>query len=233
MKSISFSFMVFCLLLCFSVQGQYDDLRIGLIAEYPGITSIHNTSEQIDLTAYNLSGNAGIFIENRYLSRFIFRTGLNYSFNHGGELTYQQGGDIWPDSELETDTLHNLPPNTSARYKFQYVELPFSIVYSKASPGYFQSFVELPMIKFKYRLRSRANVEGDGISELNQNINASTLPFSASIGMGAGFEYQFHPSFSLMFGFYGNAGLFNVVKDPLLDTTTRTRSLSFRVGVVF
>lgn len=231
MKKIFFT----CLLMVFTtfVFSQPRNMRLGLSLEPLSVSWMSSNTPNIESGGYN--GSTSIYIKAEYyFSPFVsLATGVGMTFNQGGTLIYQTGGDVWKDSDLIPATLHFLPSNSELKSKIQYLEIPVALKLRTDEFSSFRVFFEVPRLTLGVTTKARGSVSAMGISEENQNIYPSMSWLNASYGVMAGIEYSLSEDISAVIGVNWKQGFVDITDDSGIDAKSTTGTLGLHVGILF
>jgi hypothetical protein len=153
---------------------------------------------------------------------YAFSTGL-YLNNVGGKLKQ----DITGFGQFKQE------------YKLQYVELPITIKLLTNEIGYIRYFGQLGFgAAFNISAKSSTTVPaGSGMVALDdEDIMDNIALFKASLIVGAGLEFNFSGSTSLMVGVNYNNGFTNILEDVKVDdkdAKAKQHYLELNLGVFF
>lgn len=216
-----------------TANGQGENLRLGLTLEPFSFSWMNSNSPTIVRDKYNFSRSLYIKAE-YYMSPYIaFATGVGITGNQGGQLNYENGGDVWKDSPLDPESLHNLPPGADVRSKIQYLEVPFALKLRTDEIGLFRVFFEVPRFTIGATTRGRGEVTAQDINEENQNINKSLSWFNLSYGVMGGVEYSLTEDISAIIGLNWKQGFVDVTDDSGVDSKITTGTFGLHVGILF
>lgn len=243
--------LLFCLgVLCaatLSAQPLQGDIRFGLLMS-PTFSWMNTNQNLINSDGTNLGMKVGLISEFYFRDNYSFTTGLNFHFNAGGTLFYEdsfESVDIWNDdidgiSELEFDG------GTAFKYELQYVEIPLALTLRTREFGYLRYYVQ-PALGLGILTQSRGKVTNDGQvdSEEAFDIGSATNPLNLNWGIGAGVEYSLSPSTALIAGLAFQSGFADITKDKNTslvrsgrdpredDSRGKLNSIVIRLGVLF
>jgi len=174
-------------------------------------------------------------------------SGLNFSFNEGGKLRYDYGGDLLAGTELSSENLHDLPDGVNIRYNIKYIELPFHFKFRTNENNKLRYYAALPIINFAFRTKARAKIQGGDIDIKEENINKAVSFINISYGIGGGVEYSLNEDLSLQIGLHLMKSFFDVIpnngtqtiseegiisiKDE--DSFARLSSINLRIAILF
>lgn len=219
--------ILFALLLLLSSQpiiGQVEDFRLG-VQVTPTFNWIRTNNNLINSNGTNLGIQLGLIGDVIFSETFSVDIGLALSFNKGGTLRHDIGGNLLPKSEL-SDHLFNsgtkpLPDDVDIKYSLQYLEIPISLRMRTKEFGYIKYFIEAPIITWGIRTQSRGDIDGLGIGKLErENISNDVTIYHLSWGLGAGVEYSISMNNSLIFGIYYNSTLTDITKNAGITEKT-------------
>ncbi len=222
MKNILFASL---LLLSFQpVFGQIEDFRLG-VQVTPTFSWIRTNNNLINSNGTNLGIHLGLLGDIVLSETFSVDIGLGLSFNKGGTLRHDIGGNLLPKSEL-SDHLFNsgtkpLPDDVDIKYSLQYLEIPISLRMRTKEFGYIKYYIEAPILTWGLRTQARGDIDGIGISKLErENISGDVTIYHLSWGFGAGVEYSISMNNSLIFGIYYNSTLTDITKNAGITEKT-------------
>ncbi len=234
--------------LCSTGFGQ-GDFRFG-IQFSPTITWLNSSDNRINGNGTAFGGpKIGMVGEKYFQENYALTFGLGLTFNQGGVLRHDFGGDLWPNSTLSNDVYHDLPDGVNLRYSLQYVEIPFGLKMKTQEFGYIRYFAELPIFTLGILTQAQGAVEGTNMDTDKENIRDDVNLFALSWGLGGGIEYSVGPNTSLVGGIYFHSTVTDITKDdgmrrgegdsPDANPTIRENAknalqgITVRIGVMF
>lgn len=171
------------------------------------------------------------YLEN---DRYAISTGISLVMNQGGGLDYSIGGNLFPDSELSTDTTLITPNGANVDFSLQYIEVPISVKLRGGS-GDLGYFVQIPYFSLAVPIKGRADI---GTYE-DENVLKSIIPIAFTWGLGAGAEYQMN-DLTLTAGLSYQSSIFDIIKDNGVlntgekeDAKQTLNRITLRVGLFF
>ena len=228
------------------LSAQFNNLRFGIQLS-PTISSIESEDNLINSNGSNVGLKFGTILE-WYLSPNIsMNTGLNFSFNEGGKLRYDFGGDLLAGNDLSSENLHELPDGINIRYNIKYIEVPFHLKLRTNEKNQLRYYAALPIINFAFRTKARANLQGGDIDIKEENINNAVSFINISYGLGGGVEYSLNEDLSLQVGLHWMQSFFDVISNNGLqrineggsisikneDSLARLSSINLRIAILF
>lgn len=228
-------------------QPGVGDLRFGLQMS-PTFSWMNTNDNLINSDGTNLGLKLGLLGEYYFQERNSISTGINFHFNTGGTLFYEESFDevnIWNDDvDIVSDT--SFTGGTSFKYALQYVEIPFGLTLRTREFGYLQYYVR-PLITLGLLTQSRGNVVNTSFIDPEESfdIGSATNPFNLSWGLGAGVEYNISPNTALIGGIAFQSGFADVTKDKNTqlvrsgrgeredDSRGKINSIVIRLGILF
>lgn len=247
MKKIVFVAAFFSFL-CTSVSGQ-TDFRFG-IQFSPTLTWLSSSDNRINGNGSAFGGpKLGMVGEKYFRENYAITFGLGLTFNQGGVLKHDFGGDLWPNSPLSNSIYHDLPDGVNLRYSLQYVEIPFGLKMKTQEFGYIRYFAELPIFTLGILTQAQGAIEGTNMDTDKENIRDDVNLFAISWGLGGGIEYSIGPNTALVGGIYYQNFITDVTKNdgrkrgpgdaPDAEPTNRENAknalqgITLRIGVMF
>ena len=170
--------------------------------------------------------NVGLMMDRFFAEHYAFATGISLQ-TMGGSLYYEKGKTDFSTS----DTLRSLPPNTSVKYKLQYIHIPIALKLRTTEIGYTTFFAQLgfdPMINVK------ANADIPFLSVTDIGVGGEIRLFYLAYHIGLGLEYKIVGSTALMLGLTYMNG-FSDVTSNIGNSAEKTvmHSFELRLGVIF
>lgn len=220
-------------LMCTAAQAQYRNLRLGISVEPLSLSFMDSNTPIITSDGNNFSSSAFIKAEYYFSPFFSLASGVGMTVNQGGKLVYEQGGDVWQDSELIPPTLHNLPPGASLKSKIQYLEVPIALKMRTDEIGKFRIFFEVPRITLGVTTRARGEVKTDTFDEDNQNIYPSMSWLNLSYGVMGGVEYSLTEDISAIIGINWKQGFVDITDDSGVDAKITSGTFGLHAGILF
>lgn len=212
------------------------EFRLGVQVS-PTFSWMGSNQPTIEGSGTNLGLELGL-LGDYYLdadNKYAISSGITFMTNQGGGLTYAQGGNLFPDSELSSPNLDSLANGSAVDFSLQYIEIPISVKLRGGS-GALGYYVRLPMFGIGFPIKGRADFEGYE----DENVLSSIVPFTLTWGLGAGVEYDLGDVTAIA-GFGFQTSILDVIKDNgvLNDGVTKEDAkqtlnrLTVRVGIYF
>lgn len=234
--------------LYFNAFGQ-SDFRFGMQFS-PTITWLSSSDNRINGNGTAFGGpKLGMVGERYFQENYALTFGLGLTFNQGGKLKHDFGGDLWPESTLSNDVYHDLPNGVNLRYSLQYVEIPFGLKMKTQEFGYIRYYAELPIFTLGILTQAQGAVEGTDMDTDEENIRDDVNLFALSWGVGGGIEYSVGPNTALIGGIYFNSSITDITKNKGLrrqdgdlpdatptvkeDSKNALQGITIRIGVMF
>lgn len=216
------------------------ELRLGFQLS-PSFSWMSTDDNLINGNGLNLGLKLGMVGEYYFRENYALVSGINLAFNQGGTLRHEEGGDLWPKSELSDLSLHALPDGVNLKYHIQYLEIPFGLKLRTKEFGYLRYFAEIPIFSLGFKLQARGDVQGTALDSERENITEDVNLFNLTWGFGGGVQYTLSESTALVGGIIYRQGFTDVTDDSGLkvDGTTREdskgiiKSLTIRLGFLF
>ena len=245
MKKIVATFLLFYFLIPFS-NAQFNNLRVG-IQWSPTLSSIKTDNNRINSNGSNFGVKFGTILEWYLSESFSVNSGLNFSFNEGGKVLYDFGGNLLSDAELSSENLYMLPDGVNIKFNIQYIEIPFSLKLRTKEKNKLRYYANLPMFNVAFRTRARANLQGLDVNVEKEIVNKHISFFNISYGIGAGTEYSLNEDLSLQIGLHFMKGIFDitgnngvqsiqeggVILTKKEDSIARLSSINLRLAILF
>lgn len=237
------------LFLAFVAQLQAQEFKFGISAS-PSINFLTSNSNDQEGTGSNLAFQ--IAVNGEYYfgdgANYALTGGLGFSLGRGGALTYEDGGVLLPNTELDEDNFTNnagmnpmvgeteeleLTANTQIKYRVNYFDIPlgFKMRTNELGGSYIRGFAHLPVLNIGIPIVGRGDVtapeEGrdaliyGGTSE-NENIYRDVFPIALNLGAGIGVEWAPNDEEGVVVtgGFYYESALLDLTKQIQLRQGT-------------
>lgn len=220
--------------------GQLDRYRFGFQTS-PVISWMSSSDKLISTSGTNLGLKVGSIVEYYLTENYIITGGLQLHFNQGGQLLHDQGGDLWPGSELSDPAFDQMPDGVKLRYHLQYLEFPFAFRIRTNEMGYWRYFIEAPVLQLGFLTRARGDIEGPSIPlSTDEAIRKEVRLIGLSYGFGAGGEYSLTENLSLVTGLYYHRIFTDVTDDngrkrtgDAEDSKGTIGSVTVKLGILF
>lgn len=234
------------LILCFGplLQAQTEpmelnNLRFGAHAS-PFVSWMFTSDNRIQSNGLNAGLKIGAVSEYYFAENYAVTSGLSLSFNNGGTLRHEIGGDLLARSELSLEELHSLGDGTDIDYSLQYMEIPIGLKMRTREFGYIRYFVNIPVFTLGALTKARADIMAPNISSNEENVTKDVFFFTLSWGLGSGIEYSLSTETSLVAGIYYQQSFIDVTGDRGQKNNDRRENskgsfglLALRLGVLF
>lgn len=219
-KSMRNAILFFLLFNFLSGSGQ--SLKFGLHAgtDFTWITTN-------DAAIYSNRGMMGFSLGTR--ASFAWRhdwwmiASADLHMNEGGTLTYKQGGNYLPLSELTDPALNHGPQplqdGTSIQYKLQYWSVLLGIAKSFQIQDDQKLLLEFPSFQISKILRSNGNISKESLIAENENIINDLNKFNIGFSTGLGIEKQFNRNNSVYVTLRYSQGLSDLTKNKGYKST--------------
>lgn len=217
-----------------------NELRLGFQLS-PSFSWMTTDDNLINGNGANVGLKLGMISEYYFRENYAVVTGLNFAFNQGGTLRHEQGGNLWPRSELSNLALDSLPDGVNLKYHIQYLEIPFGLKMRTKEFGYLRYFAEIPILSLGFKLQARGDVSGTaGLDSERENITEDVNLFNLTWGFGAGVQYALSESTALVGGIFYRQGFSDVTDDAGVrtdgtseDSKGIVKSITIRFGFLF
>lgn len=227
--------LYFTLLLIFSssLNGQIRNLRLGVGLEPVSLSYMNSDTPLITLLRSNVSSSIAFKTE-YYFSPFVsFSSGVGFTVNQGATLVYENGGDVWAESELIPSDLHNIEEATRFKTSIRYLEFPFALKLRTDEIGKYRVFFEIPRMTLGVTTNATGTIRNDFVEATNQNIFPSMTWLNLSYGVMAGIEYSMTQNISGILGLNWKQGFIDVTEDVGVDSKITTGTFGVYAGILF
>ncbi len=227
-----------------SITSAYSqEFRLGIHA-VPFISWMGSNDNTINAQGTNFGFKLHPVGEYFFAENYAFTTGIALAFNQGGTLNHTTGGNLWPETVVESKTtgLDSIPNGSNLTYKLQSVEIPFGIKLRTNEINYLRYYGEVP-ITVGIKTQARGNISGAGLETTKENINADMNFVNISWGIGGGVEWEVSQSTSLVAGLYFQGGFMDLTKNngtqyqptgnETEDSKAIMNAINIRLGVMF
>lgn len=250
MQKNLFTLIIIFSFLC-NIQAQVSISRVKFgVQASPNISWLSTNDNKIKGNGANTGFKLGVTADYYFLENYAISTGIGFSFNQGGKIIHEEGGNFLTKSTLSDPKLNkdvaSLAPGVKIRYHVQYFEVPIGLKLRTQQFGYLRAFAEAPVVTLGFKTKATGDISdpivGDFVKEnIKQDVNGLAL----SWGFGGGVQYDLSPSTALIVGLYFQKGFTDVTKDgdaqkittntgPKSETSKGTLgNVTLRVGVVF
>ncbi|TVR88342.1 MAG: hypothetical protein EA411_05535 [Saprospirales bacterium] len=225
-------------------QATVSDFTFGFEVS-PVISWMSTDDNLINGNGANLGVKLGTTGEYMLSENYSITAAIHFSFNQGGQLFYESGGNLLPRTDLsDPDFDKDLPDNVDIRYKLQFLEIPFGFKMRTNQMGNIRYFAHFPEFGFFLNTQSRANVEGGSpgntVNTKDENINDEVPFLRFRWGVSAGLEYNIGGD-TFLVGGIGYQGTFgDILKGRGMrnngqrdNSTVRIHGLVVKLGVLF
>jgi len=225
-----------------------NDFRFGFQLS-PSFSWMSTDNNKINSNGTNLGLKLGVLGEYYFRENYAFMGGLGFSFNHGGTLKHDIGGNFWPDSNLSNPDLNTgdipLSNGVNLKYGIQYVEIPFGLKMRTQEFGYLRYFAEIPVFTLGIRSQARGDISANGDNNAEkENIKDDVSLLNLSWGLGGGVEFGVNESTSIIAGLFFQNGFIDVTNNdatqyfgsdekPREGSKGTIKAITLRIGVMF
>jgi len=216
------------------------ELRLGFQLS-PSVSWMATDGNFVNGNGANIGLKLGMISEYYFRDNYAFVSGLNFAFNQGGTLRHEQGGNLWPKSELSDLALMELPDGVNLQYHIQYLEIPFGLKMRTKEFGYLRYYAEIPTFTLGFKLQARGDVKGtSGLDRDRENITEDVNLFNLTWGFGGGLQYSLSDNTTLIGGLIYRQGFADVTDDGgiKIDGSRENskgiiKSIIIRLGLLF
>ncbi len=226
------------------VQG---DMRFGMLLS-PTFSWMNTNINQINSDGTNLGLKLGLITEFYFQDNYSFSTGLNFHFNAGGTLFYDdtyETVDIW-NEDVEGVSEFTFAGGTAFKYELQFLEIPLGLTLRTREFGYLRYYFQ-PSLGVGILTQSRGKVKNTGLVDPEETFNngSATNFLNLNWGLGGGVEYSISPSTALIGGIGFQSGFTDITKNKNTtlvrsgrspqedDSRGKLNSLVIRLGILF
>ena len=221
------------------LQAQIENYRFGLNIS-PTISYMTSNDKRINANGANLGITIASIAERHLNENYIITGGIQMTFNRGGQLLHDIGGNLLFDSNLESP-YDSLPDGTNIRYHIQYLEIPIGFKMRTREFGYWRFFAHAPILQLGINMGSSGDIEGPGIpTSEGDNIRSDVNLFNLAYGLGIGAEYSLTASSSILAGIYYMNGFSDITDDSARkrtgdreDSKGALGNVSIMIGILF
>jgi len=235
--------LIFTSMNSIKTQVEVSDFTFGFELS-PTISWMATDDNRINGNGSNLGLRLGTTGEYYLSENYRIIAGIHFAFNQGGQLFYEEGGNLLPKTELSNPSDGILPNNVDIRYKMQFLEIPIGFKMRTNQIGNMSYYAQFPVFILGFNTNAKADIEGGSsgfsIKTENEKINKE-IPFLRmfwSVGVGA--EYELGGNTYLIGGLGYQSNFGDIVKgggtrlDGSRDrSTAKIHSLVFKLGVKF
>lgn len=198
-------------------NAQEEGFRMGILLS-PQLNWIKTNDKLINQNGLQSSLLFGLIGEIGIHENFAIGLGLNYTFNKGGKLFYDKGGNYLPKSDLSNPKLNTgdkpLPDGVEIRYSLKSLDVPVSLKMRTSNSGLFRYFLEWPLFRWGLITQARADLKGIGIRAAeDENINKDIYRYQIDWGAGAGLEFDMSNYNTLIMGIQYTKSLNDVTRN--------------------
>ncbi len=245
-------------MISFQLQAQEGEFRIGFLLN-PGFAWMTTNDPGISNVGTNLSLGLTMRGEFGISERLAIATGIGLTFNRGGTIRHETGGNFFPKSRLSDDSYNTgqkpLPDGTKLKYNLQYLDFPIALKWRSQESGLFRYYVEAPIVTWGFTVQRRGEIKAGDINTKKEDISKDVGPFNMSLGLGGGIEYAIGQNTSFIAGLNFHRGLLDVTSDRATvatpnpndnpfdpnddyilhdeDANAVLNALVFRIGILF
>jgi len=209
------------ILLMFSVLNYGQKISFSVIVE-PQMSWMGTDVKTVSSDGSVFGFNAGLVFDKYFAENYAFSSGI-FLWNTGGNLNYSDSTEIGFRSGNEI-----LEPNTSMRYRLQYITVPVALKLNSNQIGYTSFYAHLG-INNHINVKKSADVASLDIEKVG--IPDEIQLFNMSYFIGGGVEYSLGGTTAILGGIYYTHGFLDVTTSN--DYRATLNAVSLRVGVRF
>jgi hypothetical protein len=143
--------------------------------------------------------------------------GIGLTFNQGGTIRHETGGNFFPWSRLSDDSYNTgqkpLPDGTKLKYNLQYLDFSTALKWRSQESGLIRYYVEAPVLTWGFTVQRRGEIKAGEINTKKEDISEDVNQYNLSLGLGAGIEYALGANTSLVAGLHYQRGLLDVTSN--------------------
>lgn len=226
------------------IYAQFDNLRIGPQVA-PTFSWMKTNDNFINSNGINLGIKVGLNAEYYFAEQYSLVSGIHWTFNYGGNLQHEMGGNLLAKSNADLDNpqaLENLPDGVNIRYHLQFLEIPIAVKMRTKEFGYMRYYFQIPEFYINFLTKARGDIV-ETTSNLNytkQRIGSDVIGMNFFLGLGAGIEYSVSEETSIVGGLHFQHSLVDVTgnRGKKSDGTSEDSKgsigmLMLKIGVLF
>lgn len=222
MKLIKKIGFVAVMLVCCQLRAQEGDFRLGFQLS-PGFSWMTTNDRSISNVGTNMTIGLAARGEFGVSDRLAVTTGIGLTFNRGGTLRHETGGNFFPRSRLSDDSFNSgqkpLPDGSRLKYHLQYLQFPVALRWHVQGSELLKYYFEAPVLTWGFTVQRRGAIKAGDINTERENISKDVNPFNLSLGLGGGIEYAIGPKTSVVVGLSFQRGLLDVTNDKATKAT--------------
>ncbi|MEL6143471.1 MAG: outer membrane beta-barrel protein, partial [Bacteroidota bacterium] len=169
-RTIAFYCCLFTAATLYAQPGQ-GDLRLGFQLS-PTFSWMNTNDNLINSDGTNLGLKTGLLAEFFFQENYSISTGLNFHFNAGGTLFYEDSYetiDIWNDGvDIVSDT--SFSGGTAFKYGLQFLEIPLGLTLRTREFGYLRYYVR-PAVTLGILTQSRGEVKNTSFIDPEESFD--------------------------------------------------------------
>lgn len=211
--------IVFCIIYTSYIFSQ--EVRIGIFAE-PKINWLTPDVKNINSDGSTMGFNIGLMVDKYFTKNYAFATGLSIN-NTGGKLVYTESIELATTNAVET-----IDPNTSVRFKLQYVTIPLGLKL-KTNPMGYLSFTSNIGATPQINIKAKAESEENDIQD--ENISEEINIFNLGYHIGGGIEYSIGGNSAISVSIIYTNGFLDITARE--EDKINLSNVALKIGVIF
>ncbi len=226
------------ILTLFSIEAysQLERLRVGPQVS-PSFSWMTTNDNHINSNGLNLGTKLGVALEYYFSPNYALVSGLNWTFNTGGRLQHDIGGNLLSESNAELDNpavLADLPDGVNIRYHLQYFEIPIALKMRTREFGYIRYYFQIPEFYLGFLTKARGDIKesSSGLNYSKQLIGDDVTGINMFLGLGGGIEYSISSETSLVAGLHFQQSLIDVTDDSATKNDGNPENSKGNIGVL-
>ncbi len=161
----------------------------------------------------------GILGEKRFSDNYSIAFGINWNFNSGGKLQFQDSAKIWTKTTYQGANTFNAA-QAKVKMNLRYLEIPIGLHLRTQEFGRMRYYGE-PSIFFGFRTKSSGQLTSTTLGTVDlESITNEIGGFNFAWGIGGGVEYSISNNTAFVVGLHYQAGIVDITNDESTSIKT-------------
>lgn len=174
-----------------SQQALAQKFNVGF-GVYPQISWFSSNDANVKSAGSSVGFGMGLSGEYELKHTWKLTSNIGLSFNQGGKITHEVGGNLWPEAVLKLPILNTgikpIPDNSTLTYELKNWTVSAGIkkIISESEDSRF--FIEIPKLNFSKIISARGAIMQEELLTNEENISEEAIPYLYGVSAAIGIE---------------------------------------------